>query len=79
MSTGSIPLCFLQAGHEAVIKEMAGGKSMCRRLAGLGVTRGTGVKVIKNDSGGPVIISIKAGRLALGRGITLKILVEEKQ
>ncbi len=79
MSTGSIPLCFLKVGHEAVIIEVAGGKSMCRRLAHLGITRGTRVKVIKNDSGGPAIISIKAGRLALGRGITLKILVEEKQ
>lgn len=74
-----IPLSFLQTGHEAIVKEMVGGEGMRRRLAGMGITRGTGVKVIQNDAGGPVIISVREGRLALGRGITLKILVEEKK
>lgn len=78
MRSTSIPLGFLQVGHEAIVKELIGGKVICQRLAGLGITNGTGVKVIKNDTSGPVIISVREGRLALGRGITLKIMVEEK-
>jgi len=78
MNGRSMPLGFIQTGREVVVKEMLGGKGMCRRLAGLGITRGAVVRVVKNDICGPVIVLVKEARLALGRGITQKIMVEEK-
>lgn len=73
---GVLPLGFLQTGRDAVVSDLAGGRSMRQRLTDMGVVRGTKVKVVKNDVGGPLIISIGEGRLAVGRGIALKIMVE---
>lgn len=78
MSGNSVlPLGFLQTGCDAVVSDLAGGRSMRQRLTDMGVVRGTKVKVVKNDMGGPLIISIGDGRLAVGRGMALKIMVEE--
>jgi ferrous iron transport protein A len=35
------------------------------------------INVVKNDIGGPLVVSVKETRLALGRGIAMQILVEE--
>ncbi len=74
-----LPLAFLPAGSTALIQELKGGRNLCQRLTEMGLVRGTPVKVIKNDAGGPLIISVGEGRLALGRGMALKILVEEQK
>ncbi len=77
MSGNSVlPLGFLQTGRDAVVSDLAGGRSMRQRLTDIGVVRGTRVKVVKNDMGGPLIISIGEGRLAVGRGMALRIMVE---
>ncbi len=77
MNKAKMPLGFLQSGCEGTVKEMHGGNNMCRRLAGLGITCGSRVRVISNNAGGPLILSVKESRLALGRGMALKIMVEE--
>jgi ferrous iron transport protein A len=71
-----LPLGFLQTGRDAVVSDLAGGRSLRQRLTDMGVVRGTRVKVVKNDMGGPLIISIGEGRLAVGRGMALRIMVE---
>ncbi|CEO90115.1 FeoA family protein [Syntrophaceticus schinkii] len=77
MSGNSVlPLGFLQTGRDAVVSDLAGGRSLRQRLTDMGVVRGTRVKVVKNDMGGPLIISIGEGRLAVGRGMALRIMVE---
>jgi ferrous iron transport protein A len=70
-----LPLGFLQTGRDAVVSDLAGGRSLRQRLTDMGVVRGTRVKVVKNDMGGPLIISIGEGRLAVGRGMALRIMV----
>ncbi len=77
MRNGAFPLSFLQARREAIIKEFNGGRGLSQRLAELGLTCGTKVKVVRNDMVGPMIISVKESKLLIGRGIALKILVEE--
>ncbi|BCV21636.1 FeoA family protein [Moorella sp. Hama-1] len=81
MSSGLLPLEFLDIGREAVIREVAGGLSLRRRLTDLGLVRGTTIRVIRNDNFGPVIVSLGnssgGGRLAIGRGMAHKIMVEE--
>ena len=77
MSGSVLPLGFLQTGRDAVIKDFDGGRGLRQRLTEIGLVRGTRVRVVKNDMGGPLIVSIGEGRLAIGRGMALKIMVEE--
>ncbi|MBU4224808.1 MAG: ferrous iron transport protein A, partial [Chloroflexi bacterium] len=46
------------------------------RLAGLGVTPGVEVTVLQNFGRGPMIVTVRDTRIALGRGETFKVLVE---
>ncbi len=77
MGSSVLPLGFLRAGQNAVVKNFNNGRYFCRRLTEMGLVRGTRVRVVKNDIGGPLIISTRDGRLAIGRGMAMRILVEE--
>ena len=77
MSSDVLPRGFLPAGRHAVIRDLIGGWNLRQRLAELGLVRGAKIGVVKNDLGGPLIVSIGEGRLAIGRGMALKIMVEE--
>ena len=72
------PLGFLAPGEEGVIKEIAGGTGINERLRGMGMTKGKSLRMIQNNACGPVIVALGETRLALGRGMALKVLVEEK-
>lgn len=77
MASNILPLSFLEAGQDAVIRDFNGGQSLRQRLVDMGFVRGNNVRVVKNEMGGPLIISNGDGRLAIGRGIALKIMVEK--
>jgi ferrous iron transport protein A len=77
MDNQVLPLGLLPAGSNAVIRDLAGGRGSCQRLMDLGLVRGARVGMVKNDAGGPLILSVGDGRLAIGRGMALKIMVEE--
>ncbi len=77
VNTQAIPLGFLGPGRSGTMKGTAGGVGLRRRLSDMGVTPGSKIKVIKNDSLGPLIISVGDTRLAIGRGMALQISVEE--
>lgn len=77
MDGSVLPLGFLQAGRIGVVRDLAGGRGLRQRLVEMGLVSGARVKVIKNETGGPLIISVGDGRLAVGRGMSLKIMVEE--
>ncbi len=72
-----IPLIMLPEGAQATVVEVYGGRSLCKRLAEMGFTVGDRVLMIKNHRPGPVMVEVKDSRVALGRGVTLKIIVEE--
>ena len=72
-----LPLAFLPEGSRALIREIRGGYGVSRRLAELGFTLNAEVKVVRSSSPGPILVEIKGSRIALGRGIAMKILVEE--
>ncbi len=77
MGGSVLPLGFLQAGRDAVIKSFKDGGNLRQRLTEMGLVRGTRIRVVKNDTGGPLIVSTGEGRIAIGRGMALKIMVEE--
>ncbi len=70
-------LADLPADAWSVIRELRGGREFASRMAALGFTAGTEVKVIQNYGRGPLIALMRDTRVALGRGEALKVLVEE--
>ncbi|HEX69069.1 MAG TPA: ferrous iron transport protein A [Candidatus Bathyarchaeota archaeon] len=70
-----VPLAFLSENKQAEIVEVIGGRGLVRRLYELGFIPGTKVRVISSNSPGPVLVDIKGTRMALGRGVTMKIIV----
>ena len=72
-----LPLGLIKSGTTAVIKDIRGNEHLRHELLEQGLVDGCRVKVVKNDTGGPLIISVNETRLALGRGAALQVLVEE--
>ena len=65
----------LKEEEQAIIFSINGGWQACKRLADLGLTFGTKVKVLKKLFSGPIEIEVRGSRLVLGRGIASKILI----
>jgi Fe2+ transport system protein FeoA len=55
------------------------GRSMRQRLCDMGITFDCPIKIIINAHGGPVLLEVRGTRLALGRGMAMKIEVEETE
>jgi ferrous iron transport protein A len=69
----------LEDGETAIILSVQGGKMLTKRLADLGITTGTTVKVIRKTLfSGPVQVEVAGSRLVLGWGLASKIIVELK-
>lgn len=72
----TIPLAKLPANGRAVIRSFAGGHAVINRLASLGFTPGAMVNMTQNYGHGPIIVTVRGTRVALGRGEAGKIFVE---
>ncbi|NMB42059.1 MAG: hypothetical protein GX996_09000 [Firmicutes bacterium] len=68
-------LLTLIQGDTGKIKLIDAGRYATRRLYEMGFTVGAPVKIIKNDAG-PVIVSLAGNKIALGRGLAEKIILE---
>jgi Fe2+ transport system protein FeoA len=69
----------LEDGQTGTIVSVMGGKILTKRLADLGITSGTVVKVIRRTLfSGPIQVEVTGSRLALGNGLASKIMVEVK-
>ena len=69
-------LADVPAGSSAAVVALQGGKGFVNRMASLGFTPGTEVQVVQNYRRGPIITLVRGTRVALGRGTSLKVLVE---
>ncbi len=67
-------LSTVQRGERVQLSHITAGRRLARRLAELGLTPGVTLQVL-HDNGGPMLIAVRGARLALGRGMTEKILV----
>ena len=70
----SRPLSCAECGEKLIVSGHAGGEQATRRLIDMGLTPGTKVEVLQRN-GGPLVVSCRGCRLALGRGLSEKILV----
>ncbi len=74
----SISLMSLGVNQNAEVAFIDAGKEAAKRLADLGLTPSTPVKVLKKTLFfGPIEIEARGCKLALGRGIASKIWVKE--
>jgi ferrous iron transport protein A len=58
------------------ITSIACGRGCVNKLASMGIMPGEVVRVINNGSG-PVMVEVKGSRVAIGRGVAMKIYGEE--
>jgi ferrous iron transport protein A len=65
----------INTGTWVQIEKMRGGHHFLSRLASLGFTPGARLRVVQNYGHGPIIVSVRDTRVALGRGEAEKILV----
>jgi ferrous iron transport protein A len=78
-----IPLSMLPVGAKGKITRIRGGKGLVRRLNDMGFTRDTEVTIVCSHSspnpgnGGPLVVEVKDSRIAFGRGVAMKIMVQE--
>ena len=72
---GSLPLSMIGPGQRVKLLEITAGRKLKHRLTELGLTPGTEMKVLQDD-GGPLLLAIQDSRLAVGRGMAHKILVQ---
>jgi len=69
----------LEDGQTGIIVSITGGKNAAKRLADLGLAKGTAVEVVRKAwFSGPVQIEVCGSKLVLGRGLASKIVVELK-
>ena len=73
-----LPLALVPPGTEGKIVEIRGGRGLVKRLSDLGFTQGTKVRVVHTHNPGPVLVEVKDSRIALGRGVSMKIIVMEE-
>ena len=70
-----MPLSFANPGIYKV-KSINGGRTVSKRLTDMGLRIGSVLQVVSSNSFGPIIVQINSTRLALGKGIARKIIVE---
>lgn len=64
-----MPLIMLQRGEQAQIRMVRGGLHVQNRLESMGFVPGAEIEMVTNPVDGPVIVSIKGARVAVGRGM----------
>ncbi|MFZ9024296.1 MAG: FeoA family protein [Anaerohalosphaeraceae bacterium] len=69
------PLDKIPAGTAAQIVSIEAGTGLKNRLASMGLLVDVGVRVIRNDGAGQIIINVKNSKVILGRGMSHKIFV----
>ncbi len=62
------PLSTLSTGEHGEIVQLTAGKEAVRRMVSLGLIPGTKIAVIQNPKFGPLIVSVRDARVAMGRG-----------
>ena len=78
MSQGElISLDRLSTGAVGVVRRLRGGRGFASRLAALGLSIGSEVRVLQNRGNGPVLVLVRDTRIALGRGEAVKIHIGE--
>lgn len=87
-----VPLAMLPVGAKGKITRIHDGRGLVSRLSDIGFIPGVEVRVVHSHvsshhrhhhhghnpvHGGPLVVEVKDSRIALGRGVAMKIMVQE--
>ena len=75
-AAGGVPLSRVPQGARVRLIRVDAGLGLRSRLSAMGLVPGVEMLVVTNRGAGPAVVEVKGTRLALGRGMALKILVE---
>lgn len=71
----TLPLHLAANGERVRIIRIDGGREVQRRLNDMGLYEGSCMEIISNNPSGPFVVIVQDTRLALGSGVTQKIMV----
>ncbi|MCK5284202.1 MAG: ferrous iron transport protein A [Alphaproteobacteria bacterium] len=71
-------LTLASVGEDVFVVSFSFGRNLQRKLKDIGLMVGIQVKVLENDFSGPLLLAIGDTRVALGRGMAHKIMVQTK-
>lgn len=77
--TQKIPLVELARGEHGTLLAFTDERQVTNRLASLGFTPGAAVDMTQNYGRGPLIVTVRGTRVALGRGEAAHIMVQRAQ
>ena len=72
----NVSLGELLQGEHGTVLSFTDGRMVTNRLASLGFTLGVAVDMTQNYGRGPLIVTVRGTRVALGRGEAAKIFVQ---
>lgn len=75
LAEGLLPLSDCPRGHTACLRCLHVDRCVVHRLLELGLTPGVELRVVQ-DSGGPMLVSVRGSRVALGRDLAANLWVE---
>ncbi|MGB9823485.1 MULTISPECIES: FeoA family protein [Thermodesulfovibrio] len=75
-----MPLALVQEGEKVEIVDfIKAGRALFCRLRDIGIFPGKVVEVLSNQERGPILLKIDESRVAIGRGMAMKILIRRIQ
>ena len=75
MPARTMPLAMVRPGETVSVVNILGGRGLARRLTDMGLTPGVNIRVLNNHMPGPVMIELRGSKVALGHGVSQKIMV----
>ena len=65
----------LETGQQGMVRRLGGGKGFISRLAAMGFTPGAPVTMIRRQGDGPILVSLRGAKVAIGFMEAEKILL----
>lgn len=65
----------IKNGEEVKVKDIVCKRGLKHRLCTLGLLKGQKIKMIKNDTNGPLIVQVLDSKIVIGRGQACNITV----
>ena len=72
------PLNMAAPGRPLRVANIRAGRGLVRRLADLGLTPGVQIRLVNTHGPGPLMVEVRGSKIALGHGISQKIMVTEE-
>src|SRR3990172_3266424 len=76
-----LPLGLINTGEEAEIVKIGPDKnpcnSFCERIEDMGLRAGKIIEMLSNEGRGPILLKVDESRIAIGRGMAMKIMVKK--